>query len=56
MIVRDVTETIYEYDSEGNVVKKTVTETHEEDDTDYQYVPIPAYESNHCSGGCCSHN
>lgn len=31
MIKRDITETIYEYDKEGKLVKKTVTETHEED-------------------------
>jgi hypothetical protein len=31
MIKRDVTETVYEYDKEGKLVKKTVTETHEED-------------------------
>lgn len=32
MIKRNITETIYEYDKEGVLVKKTVTETHEEDD------------------------
>ncbi|MBQ8570292.1 MAG: hypothetical protein IJ444_02140 [Kiritimatiellae bacterium] len=31
MIKRDITETVYEYDKEGKLVKKTVTETHEED-------------------------
>lgn len=31
MIKRDVTETVYEYDKEGKLIKKTVTETHEED-------------------------
>ena len=30
MLKRDITETIYEYDKEGKLVKKTVTETHEE--------------------------
>ena len=29
MIKRDITETIYEYDKEGKLVKKTVTEKHE---------------------------
>lgn len=29
MIKRDITETIYEYDKEGKLIKKTVTETHE---------------------------
>lgn len=32
MIKRDITETIYEYDKEGKLVKKTVTETHEEEE------------------------
>ena len=32
MVKRTVTETIYEYDKQGNLVKKTVTETHEEED------------------------
>ena len=31
MIKRDITETIYEYDDEGKLLKKTVTETHEEE-------------------------
>lgn len=31
MIKRDIVETIYEYDKEGKLLKKTVTETHEED-------------------------
>ena len=29
MIKRDTIETIYEYDKEGKLIKKTVTETHE---------------------------
>jgi hypothetical protein len=32
MIKRDITETVYEYDKEGKLLKKTVTETHEEED------------------------
>ena len=32
MIKRTTTETTYEYDKQGNLVKKTVTETHEEED------------------------
>ena len=32
MIKRDITETVYEYDSEGKLLKKTVTETHEEEE------------------------
>lgn len=31
MIKRDITETVYEYDKEGKLLKKTVTETHEEE-------------------------
>lgn len=31
MIKRDITETVYEYDNEGKLVKKTVTEKHEEE-------------------------
>lgn len=31
MIKRDIIETVHEYDNEGNLIKKTVTETHEED-------------------------
>ena len=30
MIKRDTVETIYEYDKEGKLIKKTVVETHEE--------------------------
>lgn len=31
MIKRDITETVYEYDKEGKLVKKTVIEKHEEE-------------------------
>lgn len=31
MIKRNITETVYEYDKEGKLVRKTVTETHEEE-------------------------
>lgn len=31
MTKRTVTETVYEYDKNGNLIKKTVIETHEED-------------------------
>ena len=31
MIKRDIVETVYEYDQEGKLLKKTVTETHEEE-------------------------
>lgn len=42
MIKRDITETIYEYDKEGNLVQKTVTETHEVDD-ETRYPPANTY-------------
>lgn len=32
MIKRDITETILEYDNEGKLLKKTVIETHEEEE------------------------
>jgi hypothetical protein len=32
MIKRDIVETIYEYDNEGKLIRKTVTETHEEEE------------------------
>ena len=32
MIKRDIVETVYEYDNEGKLLRKTVTETHEDDD------------------------
>ena len=35
MTKRKITETVYEYDKDGKVTKKTVTETEEEDDTIY---------------------
>lgn len=40
MIKRTITETICEYDQEGKLIKKTVTETHEEEDnTSITYSP-----------------
>lgn len=47
MIKRDTTETIYEYDKEGKLIRKTVTETHEEDTNTsityphYDWLTIP---------------
>ena len=32
MIKRDITETVYEYDKDGKLVRKTITTTHETDD------------------------
>ena len=37
MIKRDIVETVCEYDNEGKLIKKTVTETHEEDSTVVNY-------------------
>ena len=45
MIKRDITETIYEYDKEGKLIKKTVTETHETEEgttLTYPYTGTPA--------------
>ena len=36
MTKRDIVETVYEYDKEGKLLKKTVTETHEEEDVAYK--------------------
>lgn len=44
MIKRDITETIYEYDKEGKLIKKIVTETHEEEEgttLTYPYITSP---------------
>lgn len=46
MIKRDTTETIYEYDKEGKLIKKTVTETHEEEEG--TILTYPAYPTNPC--------
>ena len=46
MVKRTVTETIYEYDKQGNLVKKTVTETHEEEDN--TTLTYPSYPTNPC--------
>ena len=45
MIKRDIVETIYEYDEKGNLVKKTVTETHEEDTNVTQTESPHTYKS-----------
>lgn len=43
MIKRDITETVYEYDKEGKLLKKTVTETHEEEDNTITNYPSWSY-------------
>lgn len=42
MIKRDITETVYEYDNEGKLIKKTVTETHEEEE---EKITTSTYQS-----------
>jgi len=49
MIKRDITETILEYDDEGKLLKKTVIETHEEEEdkvttSTYQTTPYIALD------------
>ena len=39
MIKRDITETVYEYNEHGELIKKTVTEKHEEDDNKITWSP-----------------
>lgn len=43
MIKRDITETVYEYDSEGKLIKKIVTETHEEENNTVTNYPSWSY-------------
>ena len=43
MIKRNITETVYEYDKEGKLLKKTVTETHEEEDNTVTTYPSWTY-------------
>ena len=43
MIKRDITETVYEYDKEGKLVKKTVIETHEEENNTVTTYPSFSY-------------
>lgn len=50
MIKRDITETTYEYDNEGKLIRKTVTETHEEESekaTASTYQTFPYINLNH---------
>lgn len=41
MIKRTIKETVNEYDKDGRLVRQTITETSEDDDT--QYYPYPYY-------------
>lgn len=49
MVKRDITETIYEYDKEGKLIKKTVTETHEEEEGTTLTYPGYPYPTNPCT-------
>ena len=40
MLKRDITETTYEYDKEGKLIKKTVIEKHEEESNNTFNYPI----------------
>lgn len=56
MTKRNIVETIYEYDNEGKLLKKIVTETHEEDDVTYGYTttskPYIIESSSECTANC----
>lgn len=52
MIKREIVETVYEYDTEGKLVKKTVTETHEEEDNTITTYPSWSYLNG--TNPCCN--
>lgn len=42
MVKRIIKETIHEYDADGKLLRETITETTEDDDSTYQYTyPMP---------------
>lgn len=49
MIKRTIKETIYEYDNEGKMIRKTVTETKEEDNNPnlFKYTTTPCIVPEH---------
>ena len=49
MIKRDIVETVYEYDKEGKLLKKTVTETHEEENNTVTINPGWQYINDYCN-------
>jgi hypothetical protein len=49
MIKRTITETICEYDKEGKLIKKTVTETNEEEDNTTLTYPSYPTLTNPCN-------
>ena len=54
MIKRDITETVYEYDKEGKLLKKTVTETHEEESNTITTYPSWTYCNDTLATNKCS--
>ena len=50
MIKRDITETVYEYDKEGKLVRKVVTETHEEENNTVTTYPSFSYLNGNITG------
>lgn len=59
MIKRTTTETVYEYDNEGKVIRKVVTETSEEDTNVYwpNTVTTPLYSNpTYCSEAITASN
>lgn len=58
MIKRDITETVYEYDKEGKLVRKVITETHEEENNTVTTYPSFSYlngnATNHCDAIPCT--
>ena len=52
MIKRDITETVYEYDKEGKLVKKTVIETHEEENNTVTTYPSFSYLNGNVTNPC----
>ena len=59
MIKKDIVETVYEYDKEGKLVKKTVIETHEEEDNTITTYPSWSYLNGadpYCSSTSAKHN
>ena len=52
MIKRDITETVYEYDKEGKLVRKVVTETHEEENNTVTTYPSFSYLNGNTTNPC----
>ena len=50
MIKRDITETVYEYDKEGKLIKKTIIETHEEENNTVTTYPSFTYLNGNTTG------